>query len=111
MNVLRDEGYETVRERIMKLLLDNKGEFFTAYQIIALLGLDLKPRDIYRHLEHIAKTIRRRSGGRLVLVMKPPICLNCGYVFKDLDKPRKPSKCPRCHSQRISDPEFAIIEK
>lgn len=103
--------YETIRERILRLLTENKGRFYTVEEIIAYLGLDLKPREVYQHLSHIAKTIRRKSGGRLVLVMKPPQCLKCGYVFKDLDKPRKPSKCPRCHSQRISSPEFAVIEK
>ncbi len=102
--------YETIREKIMNLLLENKGRFYTVNQIIAILGLDLKPREVYKHLEHIAKTIRRKSKGQLILVMKPPVCLKCGYIFKDLDKPRKPSKCPKCHSQWISDPEFAILE-
>ncbi len=95
----------------MNLLLENKGRFYSVEEIIRVLGLEITPREVYVHLEHIAKTIRRRSAGRLVLVMKPPMCLKCGYVFKDLKKPRKPSRCPRCHSQWISDPEFAVIEK
>jgi predicted Zn-ribbon and HTH transcriptional regulator len=101
----------TVRERILRLLLNNKGRFFTVDEIIVVLGLDIHPREVYRHLEHIAKTVRRMSNGRLLLVMKPPRCLKCGYVFKDLKRPRKPSRCPRCHSERISDPEFAVIER
>ncbi len=56
----------TVRERILKLLIENKGRFYTANDIILELGLDLHPRDIYEHISHIAKTIRRRSGGRIV---------------------------------------------
>ncbi len=103
--------YETTRGRILKLLLENKGRFYTVEEIIRILEIDITPREVYNHLEHIAKTIRRRSGGRLQLVMKPPVCLKCGYVFKDLKRPRKPSRCPRCHSQWISDPEFAIMEK
>ncbi|HID42001.1 MAG TPA: transcriptional regulator, partial [Pyrodictium sp.] len=46
--------------------------------------------------------------GRAVLYMIPPRCRNCGYVFTDLDSPKKPSKCPMCKSQRIEPPRFYI---
>jgi len=82
----------------------------TAEDIIASLGLkDLKPRDIYEHLRHIAKTVKAQSHGKEILVMIPPSCRKCGYTFKELDKPKKPSKCPRCKSERISPPAFKII--
>jgi predicted Zn-ribbon and HTH transcriptional regulator len=105
------EEYLTLREKIMKLLIETKNPL-SVDDIIAYLGLT--PRDkrlVYDALEHIAKTIRRRSKGKLELVMIPPRCLKCGYVFKDLKKPRKPSRCPRCKSERISPPLFKIVEK
>jgi len=103
------EEYLTLREKIEKILIETK-EPLTVSQIISLLGLD--PRDkklVYNALEHIAKSIRRKSREKLVLAMIPPICRKCGYVFKDLDKPRKPSKCPKCKSERITEPKFKII--
>ncbi|MEM2810799.1 MAG: transcriptional regulator, partial [Candidatus Korarchaeum sp.] len=42
------------------------------------------------------------------LLMEPPQCRKCGYIFKDLKKPRKPSKCPKCGSEWISPPRFTI---
>ncbi len=103
--------YYSIRERIAWLLIENTGRLFSVDDIIAILGLDLKPREVYEHLRHIAKTIRRQSNNKLELVMEPPKCMKCGYVFKDLDRPRKPSKCPRCRSTWISQPRFTVIER
>ncbi|MCD6488577.1 MAG: transcriptional regulator [Desulfurococcales archaeon] len=93
----------------MKFLRENRGEFFSVDEIISILGIDLKPRDVYNHLAHIAKTIRRRSNGQEVLVMSYPRCRKCGYIFKSIDKPKKPSRCPRCGSEWIEPPRFSII--
>ena len=101
---------ETLREKIKRLLIETK--YPLSVEEIAL-SLSLDPRDkdlVYEHLKHIAKTIRRESQGKLVLYMLPPKCRNCGYIFKNLDKPRKPSKCPKCRSQRIDSPKFIIEE-
>ncbi len=106
-----DGEYLTLREKIMKLLIETKNPL-SVDDIIAFLGLTIRDkRLVYDALEHIAKTIRRRSKGKLELVMIPPRCLRCGYVFKDLKRLRKPSKCPRCKSERISPPLFKIVEK
>ncbi len=101
---------ETVRKQVINLLKESKHPL-TVEEIALMLGYDLTPAQVYEHLKHIAKTVRRTSGGRLTLVMKPPICRKCGYVFKDIKKPRAPSKCPRCRSQWIEPPAFLIIEK
>ncbi|MCD6300900.1 MAG: transcriptional regulator [Staphylothermus sp.] len=106
-----DEQYLTLREKIMKLLMESK-EPLSVNEIAAIIGLS--PRDkhiVYDALTHIARTIKRKSGGKLELVMIPPTCKKCGYVFKDLKKPRKPSKCPRCKSERINPPLFKIISR
>ncbi len=108
---MTNNQYLTLRERIMKLLMESK-EPLSVDEITAILGLS--PRDkhlVYDALTHIAKTIKRRSNGKLELVMIPPTCKKCGYVFKDLKKPRKPSRCPRCKSERINPPLFKIISK
>ncbi len=82
----------------------------TAREIAELVGLDPSTgeREVYEHLRHVAKTLRRRLGGRAALYMVPPSCRDCGYVFTDLTEPRRPSRCPRCKSERISPPRFYI---
>ncbi len=102
-----EEG--TVRERIMRLLMESRRPL-TAREIAVMVGLDPNTgeAEVYEHLKHIAKTLRRRYGGRAVLYMIPPRCKDCGYVFTDLREPRKPSRCPRCKSQRIEPPRFYI---
>ncbi len=97
----------TIRERISKLL-EESNSFLTVDEISVLIGEDLTPSQIYEHIRHIAKSIRRSSGGKKVLLMRPPACRKCGYIFKDLGRPRKPSRCPRCKSEWIEPPAFKI---
>ncbi len=102
--------FMSLRERIIRLLEELR-EPVTVNDIIFMLNLDPSRRsEVYEHLMHIAKTIRRKSHGRRELVMIPPECRNCGYIFTELRKAKKPSKCPKCRSQRISPPRFTIIE-
>ncbi len=101
---------DTVRRRIMKLLEETDTPL-TVNEIVAILDLNLTPTEVYGHLRHIARTVRRSSGGRKALLMKPPVCRSCGYVFSDMTgRPRKPSKCPKCHSEWIEPPAFIIRE-
>jgi len=100
---------ETTREKMIRILRESP-QPLTAEDIIAVLSLeDLTPKDLYEHLKHIAKTVK--SKGEEVLVMVPPRCRSCGFTFKDLDKPKKPSRCPKCKSERISPPAFKIVSR
>mgnify|MGYP000551247459 CR=1 FL=1 len=102
------EEFSTLREKIMKLLSETK-EPLSVDEICCILNLPLSERDrVYESLIHIAKTIRRQSKGKKQLLMVPPQCRNCGFIFKNLNKPKKPSKCPKCKSQRIDPPKFII---
>ncbi len=102
---------ETVREKIIRILRESKTPL-SAAEIAAELGLNPigGEKIVYEHLKHIAKSVWRSSRGRESLFMIPPRCMKCGYVFKDLREPRKPSKCPRCKSQWIEPPRFKIME-
>lgn len=95
----------TTRERIIQVLLSSTTPL-DIYQIQEAAGLDLKPSEIYEELEHVAKTLKRR-GMRLVVV--PARCRSCGYEFRDRERLKKPSRCPRCKSERIDPPKFYII--
>jgi predicted Zn-ribbon and HTH transcriptional regulator len=96
--------YETRsgRERLLKEV----GRPLTAYEISAELGIT--PQEVYEHLRHLARSVYSRSGGGEVLLMVPPRCRRCGYVFKDLGSPRKPGRCPRCRSEWIEPSRFTI---
>lgn len=101
----------TTRERIYELLRKSEKPL-TVDDIISLLNLsDMNPKDVYDHLQHIAKSVKARSKGKEYLAMDPPVCRKCGFVFKELSKPKKPSKCPRCKSEWISPPRFLIVRK
>lgn len=94
------------RERILEILMSSQ-EPLSVDDIARQLELDPREsKEIYDHLEHVARTARAKYGR--TLLMEPPQCRKCGYVFRDLRKPRKPSKCPKCGSEWISPPRFTI---
>ncbi|MEM0371770.1 MAG: transcriptional regulator [Ignisphaera sp.] len=100
-----DEYLGSIRQRIMKLLEATEAPL-SAEEIAQIMGIDVY--DVYEHLVHIAKTVRRQSGNKKLLLMLPARCRKCGYVFSELDRPRKPSRCPRCRSEWIEPPKFVI---
>ncbi len=59
---------------------------------------------ILEDLEHI----RRGLKGGARLVQADPQCLACGFKFRGRRHFNKPSRCPRCKSERISAPEFFV---
>ncbi len=38
----------------------------------------------------------------------PATCKKCGYQFTDRERLKKPSRCPRCKSERIDPPRFYV---
>lgn len=103
---------ETTREKILSYFLQNPGREVSLYELLD--ALSLRKEDVSKLLEdlnHVAKTVRRQSAGKYQLVMRAPFCRSCGYVFKNLEKARIPSKCPRCKDERISPPAFMLVER
>lgn len=96
---------ETIRERLIKILLESK-EPLTIHQLQSLAQTELEPNELYEELEHVRKTLKR-MGYRLVIV--PATCKKCGYQFTDREKLKKPSRCPRCKSERIEPPRFYVV--
>lgn len=94
----------TLRMRIMVLLM-RTGRSLTAREIAIEVGLGPKgERRVYSDLGHVAKSLKSRYG--FALLMDPPRCSSCGYVFSTMRKPRKPNRCPKCKSERIEAPRF-----
>ncbi len=101
----------TRRERIIDIL-KKSGRPLTINEIAYELGLN-DPKEIkhlYDDIIHASRSLQRRSNGRLMIVMEPPKCAVCGFTFKELKRLRKPSKCPKCRSERILPPRFLIVE-
>jgi predicted Zn-ribbon and HTH transcriptional regulator len=98
------------RERIQQLLKDSKNPL-SVEDIIALLGERTDQGTIYEDLEHVAKSVYAESRGRERVIMLPPKCRACGFIFKALEKPKRPGKCPKCKSERVTSPLFKILEK
>jgi predicted Zn-ribbon and HTH transcriptional regulator len=95
---------ETVRERIIRALLESPRPL-TARQLGALAGAELTPSEVYGELEHVRRTLKR-MGCRLLVV--PARCKSCGYEFAGRERLKRPSRCPRCKSERIEPPKFYI---
>ena len=52
----------------------------------------------------------RRSMARDTerLHQEPPRCVACGFEFEARSRSRRPSRCPRCSSERLTRPRFWI---
>nr|MDO8100726.1 transcriptional regulator [Candidatus Njordarchaeota archaeon] len=96
------------RERIKELLKDSKVPL-GAEDIVVILNEDTSVSVIYEDLQHIAKSVRAASKGSECLAMFPPTCKACGFTFRKMKKPKKPSHCPECKSERIAPAQFKII--
>jgi predicted Zn-ribbon and HTH transcriptional regulator len=67
--------------------------------------LGVSEREVVRHLEHLERTLRE-SGAKLVV--DPPACLGCGFVFRKRERLNRPSRCPLCRGERLSPARFVV---
>lgn len=92
---------ETTRQRIAKTLRE---EAATASDLGASLSLPTPV--VYEHLDHVSQSITDSDETAQFLVA-PPECRDCGFDGFD-DPINKPSRCPKCKSERIAEPQFVI---
>jgi hypothetical protein len=90
----------TIRQQIIALLREEELE---ARDLSSLLAIPEK--EVYPHLEHIARSLSR-EGGRLSI--RPCRCLACGFVFKERHRFTRPGRCPVCRATRIRPPAYRI---
>lgn len=91
---------QTARQRIAELL---RTEELTAHEISQRASVP--ERDVAGHLQHLEQSVKQ-SGERLRTA--PPHCIQCGFGFEARQKHGRPSRCPRCKSERLSPPRFRI---
>lgn len=94
------ERPETARQEIIHVLTGNT---LSARDISINVGV--RERDVYDHLEHIRRSLERKGGE---LVVTPSECRKCGFVFRKRDRLTRPSKCPSCRGQSITEPLFSV---
>jgi predicted Zn-ribbon and HTH transcriptional regulator len=95
-----EERQDTVRHIMLSMLEEGP---HTARELSGRVGIPEK--EVYDHLDHIKKTT---SKSQRKLIVTPPECKKCGFVFTKLERLRKPGKCPRCKGESIRGPMFTI---
>ena len=90
----------TVRQTLIELL--NEGSMNTM-ELSQKVGI--REKEIAAHLSHISRSLQAQ-GKRLVI--RPAVCLLCGYEFKDRSRMTRPGRCPSCKKSHIQSPKFQI---
>ena len=96
-----DGPTRTTRQQIMDLIAEAPRSSLELAQV-----LRVPEREVGSHLSHIARSLRRDRARRFML--EPSACESCGFVFRDRTRLTRPSRCPRCRSERITAPRYEI---
>ncbi|MEK6964490.1 MAG: transcriptional regulator [Nanoarchaeota archaeon] len=92
----------TRRQEMMEMLLQHE---ISAQEFCYMYKTEMWK--VLEELDHIKRIVPHHKKR---LVMNPPICKACGFIFKEHSKVKNPSKCPNCHHERIQAPAFKIID-
>jgi predicted Zn-ribbon and HTH transcriptional regulator len=94
----------TPRQQVKELLMAAP---MSSLRLAKLVGIT--EREVEGHIGHIIKSLERDRSLRFVL--EPSECRHCGFAFRDRSKITRPSRCPRCRSEDITEPQFSIEER
>ena len=92
---------ETRREKIIKILTEKDDT--TLQELADIIQVPVKT--VVEDLNNVRKTIRSE---RLRIEVRPASCMNCNYIFTGRSRISDPSKCPKCHAERINPQGFRI---
>jgi predicted Zn-ribbon and HTH transcriptional regulator len=93
------EASQTTRERITECLRES------ARPASALAReFEIQTSDALDHVRHIARSLESTNEQLLVA---PPECKECGFDGFD-DLVNRPSRCPECKHESISEPVFRV---
>lgn len=93
----------TRRQRIVELLESEGSYGFDELREALAVPVHVLKSD----LEHVEKSVR---GAGKKLVVEPPRCLDCGFVFRGRGQRHfhAPSRCPECRSESVSQPRLSV---
>lgn len=92
---------KTRREKIVELL---KNEDMTLQEMADLTNSAVKT--IANDMDSVRKSIKSENKR---IEVNPATCVGCNYIFSGRNRISDPSKCPECHSERISPQRFRIV--
>ena len=93
------EADETTRRRILETLREEP-----ATPVELAERFDITPATAMRHLEHVSRSVDSSAETFLVA---PPTCRECGFDRFD-ELLNRPSRCPECKSESVTEPSYAI---
>src|SRR5919109_984137 len=93
--------FKTVRQAIFDEL---SGGMKTIRELSQALGISEK--DVISHLGHVERSAGQRG---YKFILKPSECLKCGFVFERRERIRRPSRCPECRSELLTNPTFGLV--
>jgi transcriptional regulator len=91
---------KTIRQQLIECLSDGE---MTAIDLSQEVGISEK--EVYEHLPHIARSAASHGNK---LVVEPPSCLKCGFVFEGRKRFTRPGRCPKCRETHIESPTYTI---
>lgn len=95
------ERDRTTRELIADALREEE-----ATPSVLATEYDVTANAAVRHVRHLARSLEHEDA---TLLVAPPECGDCG--FDEFDDPaNRPSRCPDCKSESVSEPTFRIDE-
>lgn len=87
----------TTRERLAAAI---RGDAATPGELSRRVGAP--EAAVYDHLRHVAQSLDDEQ-----LLVAPPTCRECGFDGFD-DPLGRPSRCPECRSERLTEPRVRI---
>ena len=95
------EQKQTRRQQMKEILAQGS---ITLRELAAMLGMGIK--EAAQELDHVARSLKSQK-----IVIMPAVCERCDYVFEDRRRWTKPSRCPKCRSERISEPGLSLSSR
>ena len=89
----------TTRQRIADFLREETAE---AGRLAS--EFEVTTAEALSHVEHIARSL---DGTDEQLLAAPPECRDCGFAGFD-DLTNRPSRCPECKSEAVTEPTFTV---
>ena len=90
----------TRREEIEKLLLEKDRSL---KELADYFRTEIK--ELLEDLDHVKNSVKLPHKFKTI----PAFCNYCGFVYKEREKLKTPSKCPKCKKEDITEPRFKIV--
>lgn len=71
-------------------------------------ALGISEREVIAHLPHVRQSAKHKG---YEFVIEPSKCLKCGFIFEHRERWAKPSRCPECKGEKITNPMFGLTSR